>query len=59
MTGFVLGVPQIDVVLCGVNDGAQLEDICARANALPPAQFAELAVADPALLNPSRWSVNR
>jgi aryl-alcohol dehydrogenase-like predicted oxidoreductase len=57
--GFVLGVPQIDVALCGVNDAAQLQTICGRVTALPPEEFAGLAQADPALLDPSQWGATR
>jgi aryl-alcohol dehydrogenase-like predicted oxidoreductase len=57
--GFVVGLDQIDIALCGVNDAAQLEAICARVTALDPNDFAMLAAGDPTLLNPSQWSATR
>jgi aryl-alcohol dehydrogenase-like predicted oxidoreductase len=57
--GFATGIPEVDVVLCGVNDAAQLEAICAAARPLPADGFRELAVGDVDILNPSRWEKRR
>lgn len=53
--GFALGLPEADIVLCGVNDSAQLRDICLRARALECREFEALALDDESLLNPSGW----
>lgn len=53
--GFVLGRAEADIVLCGVNDSAQLRDICLCARPLESREFTELAVDDESLLNPSGW----
>lgn len=53
--GFVVGLPEVDAVICGVNDDAQFHELCALAAPLPAEEFAEWAQDDPALLDPSQW----
>ncbi|MEK6744849.1 MAG: aldo/keto reductase [Nitrospirota bacterium] len=53
--GFAAGIPEIDVIVCGVNDRMQLNEIIANAAALDPADFARFAVTDEAMVDPSRW----
>jgi aryl-alcohol dehydrogenase-like predicted oxidoreductase len=53
--GFVLGLAEADIVLCGVNDSAQLLDICACALPLEAHRFGAMAQEDESLLNPSGW----
>lgn len=53
--GFAAGIPEIDVVVCGVNDRMQLNEIIANASALDPVDFARFAVSDEAMVDPSRW----
>jgi len=55
--GFLAGVPEIDVVIAGVNDHLQLEEICRAARPIPTEGFAGFAISDPAILNPSEWRV--
>jgi aryl-alcohol dehydrogenase-like predicted oxidoreductase len=55
--GFLEGIPEIDVVIAGVNDHLQLEEICRAARPIPTEVFAGFAVSDPAILNPSEWRV--
>lgn len=54
--GFVLGIAELDCVLCGVNSLEQLQEISAAAGApggvLP---YADFASRDEAILDPSRW----
>ncbi len=58
--GFALRVPEIDVVLCGVNTLAQLEEIADAALQNPTnmnaMEFRKFAIDDERLLNPSLWS---
>jgi len=57
--GFALSRPGVDVVLCGVHGVGHLEEIAAAARAAwagGPTQWCdELAVDDPAWVDPSRW----
>lgn len=54
--GFVLASPDVDVAVCGVQSVDQLEAlIAAAATPVDPDWFRELAVDDPALVDPSRW----
>lgn len=54
--GFALEVAGVDVVLCGVNDAAQLREICAAAERrVPAAELARFAIDDVDVLNPARW----
>lgn len=53
--GFVVGLAEVDAVICGVNDDAQFRELCALAAPLPAEEFAEWAQDEPALLDPSRW----
>lgn len=52
--GFVLGIEQVSAAVVGVNTLAQLEELLAVAP-LAPEAFAEWAVDDEALVNPSLW----
>jgi aryl-alcohol dehydrogenase-like predicted oxidoreductase len=54
--GFVTGLDEIDVVICGVNNRRQLEEICSNQAPLSREQFARFAIADEAIVNPSRWT---
>jgi len=54
--GFVLGIEEIDVVLCGINDVAQLLEICgAAAKHADVSRLHHHAIHDAAILDPSRW----
>lgn len=56
--GFVLNLEQVDVVLCGVNNSRQLQDICGVAKKkLMIDNFKQFAVQDECMLNPSLWKV--
>jgi aryl-alcohol dehydrogenase-like predicted oxidoreductase len=55
---FVLGLLEIDCVICGVNTPAQFTELCDRtANIknIPTEDFAHLAVAHEKLINPGLW----
>jgi aryl-alcohol dehydrogenase-like predicted oxidoreductase len=52
---FVLGLPEVDLAICGVNDAAQLGEILEAAAAAPIPGPGAFAVGDPALIDPSRW----
>jgi aryl-alcohol dehydrogenase-like predicted oxidoreductase len=60
--GFALQVPEIDVVLCGVNTLAQLEEIADVALENPThvdaMEFGKFAIDNERLLNPSLWSAD-
>jgi aryl-alcohol dehydrogenase-like predicted oxidoreductase len=54
--GFVLALPEIDVVLCGVNDRRQLAEICAvAAKQIDPSPLRRFAFGDAAIVDPTRW----
>lgn len=54
--GFVLGLPEVDRVVCGVTAAAELEEIiAAAATAVPRALGAPLAIDDERILNPAQW----
>lgn len=54
--GYVLGFPQIDRVVIGVDSLAQLTEILHSLGAPPSGIPSELFACDPVLVNPSRWS---
>ena len=57
--GFVLGLPELDHVILGVNSTAQLQEIlAAQAGQLDAYSMARFALQDPAMLDPSRWRLN-
>lgn len=57
---FVRGVPEIDVVLVGVNTAAQLEaDARDFGMDFPEMDFTSLAVDDPRFVNPANWKLGR
>lgn len=53
--GFVLGIPEIDQLICGVNTHLQLLEILQAARPLDPEIFSEFAVDEESILNPSQW----
>lgn len=54
--GFVLGIAGIDIAIVGVNSLRQLDEIVSWGGPLDPQDFADAAVDDEGILNPSRWS---
>lgn len=57
--GFVLGLPELDHVILGVNSTVQLQEILvAQAGQLDSRSMARFALHDPAMLDPSRWRLN-
>lgn len=56
--GFVVGAPEVDKVIVGVESAEQLAEVVSAATPLDPAQFADLALDDPAFVDPSRWRVS-
>ena len=56
--GFVTGIREVDVVLCGINNQFQLEEICRLAEVpLDSKDFSEFAIEDEYILNPSLWQI--
>lgn len=53
--GFVLGLDEADVVVCGVNNRPQLDEICGVAACRNREMFGEFAIGDETILNPSLW----
>jgi aryl-alcohol dehydrogenase-like predicted oxidoreductase len=53
--GFVAGINEIDVIICGVNNHSQLAEICSSSITLGIDQFTCFAISDEDVLNPSRW----
>ena len=58
--GFVLGVQEIDQVICGVNNALQLGEICEAAQVeVDSNELAEFAIADESIVNPGLWQVDK
>jgi aryl-alcohol dehydrogenase-like predicted oxidoreductase len=58
--GFVTGIPEIDQVVCGVNDARQLREICEAAQIeVDYRAFADFAIADEAIVNPALWKLDK
>lgn len=58
--GFVSGIPEIDQVVCGVNDAKQLREICEVAQSkVDFRMFADFAITDEAIVNPVLWKFDR
>jgi aryl-alcohol dehydrogenase-like predicted oxidoreductase len=54
--GFVLGLQEIDQVICGVNNALQLGEICEAAQVeVESNELAEFAIADESIVNPALW----
>ena len=56
--GFVLGLNEIDVVICGVNHHQQLEELCKTSVPMPASEFHQFATNDETICNPSQWYSN-
>jgi aryl-alcohol dehydrogenase-like predicted oxidoreductase len=55
---FVLGLEEIDVVICGVNNLPQLRELIACAgNACDRHDFGRFAISDEKILNPTNWQL--
>ena len=58
--GFVLGLQEIDQVICGVNNALQLGEICEAAQVeVDSNELAEFAIADESIVNPALWQVDK
>jgi aryl-alcohol dehydrogenase-like predicted oxidoreductase len=58
--GFVSGIPEIDQVICGVNNARQLGEIIEAARVkVDFRKFAEYAIADEGIVNPALWKFNK
>ncbi|MCL4439981.1 MAG: aryl-alcohol dehydrogenase, partial [Firmicutes bacterium] len=54
--GFVAGLEEIDVVICGVNNHRQLQELTAQTQKpVDRKKFSRFAVTDEDILNPSLW----
>jgi aryl-alcohol dehydrogenase-like predicted oxidoreductase len=57
--GFVSGIPEIDQVICGVNNSEQLREICKATQAkVDWKEFTNFAVFDESIVNPSLWRLD-
>ncbi len=52
---FVTGLDEIDVVICGVNNHLQLDELCNSLISLEMDNFTRFAIQDENILNPSKW----
>ena len=55
--GFVAGLDAVDIVLCGVNNHLQLEEICSQWKPCDAGRFSEFAVSNEGIVDPSRWKI--
>ncbi|MHB8840889.1 MAG: aldo/keto reductase [Candidatus Aquicultor sp.] len=55
--GFVMGLDEIDSVICGVNNHRQLQEICSDVKPLAKEQFTEFAITNTSIINPSEWRI--
>lgn len=53
--GFLISIPDIDFIICGVNNHSQLKEICAEAVPVGSMDFSSFALSDETILNPSNW----
>jgi hypothetical protein len=56
--GFVIGLADVDQVVVGVESAAQLVQVVASAEPIETTLFTDLALGDPAFVEPSRWRVS-
>lgn len=58
--GFVLSIPEVDHIICGVNSSNQLQELIeAMVTNLKLSDFERFAREDPLLLDPSKWQLSR
>ena len=58
--GFVLGLQEIDQVICGVNNVLQLVEICEAAQVeVDSNELAEFAIEDESIVNPALWQFDK
>ncbi|KKM12355.1 aryl-alcohol dehydrogenase [Clostridiales bacterium PH28_bin88] len=56
--GFVMGLNEIDVVLCGINNHQQLQEICFQLKKpIKSEYFTRFAISDVTILDPSLWRI--
>ncbi len=55
--GFVLGIKEVDAVICGVNNYVQLLELCSAAKSSAIENFDRFALSDEAILNPAQWKM--
>lgn len=53
--GFLINIPDIDFIICGVNNHTQLKEICSEAVPVESINFSSFALSDESILNPSSW----
>ncbi|MBI5141426.1 MAG: aldo/keto reductase [Nitrospirae bacterium] len=53
--GFLINIPEIDFIICGVNNHSQLKEICAEAVPAESMDFSRFALTDEFIVNPSTW----
>ncbi|MBI5683047.1 MAG: aldo/keto reductase [Deltaproteobacteria bacterium] len=53
--GFLINIPDIDFIICGVNNHTQLKEICREAVPVESIDFSRFALSDGEILNPSNW----
>lgn len=53
--GFLINIPDIDFIICGVNNHIQLKEICAEAAPVKSIDFSNFALSEESILNPSNW----
>lgn len=54
--GFLMNIPEIDFIICGVNNHNQLKEICKESVPVESIDFSNFALSDVSILNPSNWS---
>lgn len=56
--GFLINIPDINFIICGVNNHTQLKEICAEAVPVESMDFSSFSLSDEFILNPSNWSID-
>lgn len=56
--GFLAACSEIDVIVCGVNNHVQLNELCLMAEPLQDIDFSVFAINDETIINPSKWQLN-
>ncbi|MHB1126206.1 MAG: aldo/keto reductase [Bacillota bacterium] len=56
--GFIQGLPEVDAIICGINNHRHLQEICSFSGfRYPNSLFAGFAMNEVSVLNPSLWQI--
>ncbi len=53
--GFLINIPDVDFIICGVNNHTQVKEICVAAVPVKSMDFSGFALSNESILNPLNW----